>query len=246
MIEFQPNIHYHKAFEAAIIGICLIEPNAFIRTNLQPEMFYFEQHRVVFKCLKEMTEEAIPIDIMTAIDYMERRKSIPHIQDHQTAWFLCKLTSDVIHSAHLKYWCSIVKQMWQSRELGRINPNNIQQAKATLNRIGNPKKSGLSRKTCRFLLTHISKEILKETLSVYGAKTIRGSSRHRVKVSSPLLVYLMSLVKPEYTWTCTENFDEQMSNEQCKIFIPYNSLLTKTGNGNIWIDKTNQYPAAWN
>lgn len=242
MVEFKPEIHYNKVLETYILGICLIEPAAFFKTQLKPDMFYFDEHRVVYTNLQSMAGEGIPIDLITATDYMQRHNRIPYILDHQTAWFLCKLTNDVIHSAHLTHWCEIIRKMWQARELARINPHDLQQAQATIKRIQGAPNQGISGKTYRFLLERLDSSLIRDLLPKYGARLIEGNSTYKIKVSTPLLVFLMAICEPEYTWTCGNYFDEELSNDQIKRRIPDNCRLDGSRN---WINKTNQYPASW-
>lgn len=242
MTEFKPDIHYNKTFETYVLGICLIEPTAYFRTHLTPEMFYFSEHQVVYTNLRDMASAGIPIDLITASDYMQRHKRIPFILEHQTPWFLCKLTNDVIHSAHLTIWCEAIRKMWQTRELDRINPQNIVAAQATMKRIQGTPNQGISRKTLRFLLERLDPKLIRPLLPKYGSRIIEGRSDHKIRVSSPLLVFLMSICEPQYTWTCSQYFDEELSNDQVKRRLPANARLDINRN---WIDKTNQFPASW-
>lgn len=242
MITFQPKVHYSQDLEISVLGICLLEPGAIfkIRNILTVDMFYFGEYQLVYSGLIEMANQAIPIDLITAADYFERCKTIPHIKNYQTAWYLCQLTNRVVSSVHLVHWARILKAMWTSRELARVQPGSVQELQNTANRLRAP-AAGSNKKIFRFLLTYVDKSIIKATFPKYGSKIIAGTSPHKIRVSSPLLVYLMSITEPEYTWTCGNVFNEELTNEQCRDRLPKDSLLTSAG----WIDKTHKFPVTW-
>lgn len=242
MTEFKPNIHYCRDLEVSVLGICLIEPEAIfkIKSILTVDMFYHGEYQLVYAGLIEMVNQAIPIDLITASDYFVRNIKIPHIQNYETAYYLCRLTNHVVTSSHLIHWAKVIKAMWTSRELARVNPGSIKDLQATTRRLSTTQAQSKT-KIYRFLLQFVDKSLLKPTLPKYGARIIAGSSTHKIKVSSPLLVYLMSICEPQYTWTCGESFHEQITNEQCKNRLPKDSLLTSAG----WIDKTHKFPVSW-
>jgi DnaB-like helicase N terminal domain len=239
MVEFEPDQHYSKSFEQSVLGVCLLEPAAFRRTKLKPEMFYFEQHQVVYKAMADMTAEAIPIDLLTGFDWLYRRKLIPYIAQWETAAFLTRLTGQVVHGAHLQVWCETIHDMWKARTLARLTPQNVH---LIANQVTAPVKTGLSIRTYRFLLDKVEKKLIRKSLPKYGAKVIAGRSSHKIRVSSPLLVFLMSICEPEFTWTCGNLFDEELTNDQVKARIPENARLD---NQRVWIDKTHQFPVSW-
>jgi hypothetical protein len=242
MITFQNKVHYSRDLETSVLGICLLEPQGIfkIKPILAPEMFYYEEGQIIYTGLLEMANQAIPIDLITAHDYFYRYKNLPHIKKHETAYFLSRLTNEVVSSAHLVTWAKILKAMWTARELARVQPGSVQELQQVTKRL-TKKASTSNMKIFRFLLTYVEKNIIKDTFSKYGSKVIAGRSGHKIKVSSPLLVYLMSIVEPEYTWTCGNVFTEEISNDVCKNRIPKDALFTKDG----WIDKTHKFPVTW-
>lgn len=242
MTTFKPNIHYSVQFERSVIGICLLEPAAIFKVNriLSPEMFYFPQAQVIWQGICEMAAQAIPIDLITANDYFTRHKNIPNIEQHETAYTLCRLTNEVVSSAHLTYWAKVIKAMWQEREIARLRPETVGDLQQATQRLTKP-VSNAKMKQYRFLLTYITKPLLRKHIPSLGTKIIRGQTAYKIRVSSPLLVLLMSIIEPKYTWTCGDHYDEQLTNDQVKQRIPANALF----DGNTWIDKTQQIPIGW-
>jgi replicative DNA helicase len=120
MIEFKPYTHYGLDLERAVLGICLLEKSAFGRTRglIDSECFYLSDHQKIFDVLSEMFSEGIPIDTFTAIYHVTQKfgtldsGNIDHV--------LCRLTNDVVSSAHLEYHCHLIREMWRRREIIRI------------------------------------------------------------------------------------------------------------------------------
>ncbi len=108
------NIHYSLDIEAAVIGACLLEREAFGRIyhTVEPENFYHTWHQQIFATISDMYVNAIPIDIFTVTDQIIRvqgRKITPE--------FILKLTNHVVNSSHLEYHSYLIKTMWMEREL---------------------------------------------------------------------------------------------------------------------------------
>lgn len=121
-MNFENNIHYSTNFERAILGICLMEKDAFARIYgvVDKETFYHDSHQVVFETLKTMFEQSIPIDILTVIDQLFRFKGLKEINGTNTDYFITSLTNDIVSSAHLEYHCHVVKTMWTEREIIKL------------------------------------------------------------------------------------------------------------------------------
>lgn len=242
MVTFQNKVHYSRDLETSVMGICLLEPQGIfkIKSILAPEMFYYEEAQITYTGLLEMANQAIPIDLITAHDYFYRYKNLPHIKKHETAYFLSRLTNEVVSSAHLITWAKILKAMWTARELARVKTDSVHHLQQATKRLTQPIKSA-NNKQYRFLLTYVDKQHLKPHLSKLGARVIAGKTPHKIRVSSPLLVLLMSIIEPQYTWTVSENADEHLTNDQCRLRMPANALF----DGTNWIDKSQKIPIGW-
>lgn len=118
-MEFKKNVHYSTNLERAILGICLIERDAFGRIygQLETECFYHTGHQTVFSTLKWMYQNGMQVDSFTVIDYLIRIKGVETLNGDNTDYFVLTLTNDVVSSFHLEYHCQIVKTMWMEREI---------------------------------------------------------------------------------------------------------------------------------
>lgn len=80
------------------------------------------------------------------------------------------------------------------------------------------KKTGIPFRHLRWLLGFFDKNTLKERIPLYGRQII-GTSPDRIGVSSPLLVFCMSIVSPQYSWTCLDTYKQFLDNDQCKRIL---------------------------
>ncbi len=97
----------------------------------------------------------------------------------------------------------------------------------------------------RWLLTYIDKAYIKSSINKLGQKKIAGKSGYTIKVDSYLLVYLMHLIDPEYSWTCEGTHDECFTAEECKDIIPNNAILSYAFGQTLFIDRNFKYPINW-
>ncbi len=115
---YKQDIHYSFDLEAAILGACLLEKEAFGRIygSIEPENFYHTSHQIIFSTLRDMYVNGIPIDLFTLKDQIIRVQGRENI----TAAFMVNLTLHVVRSTHLEYHCYLVKTMWMQREIIRL------------------------------------------------------------------------------------------------------------------------------
>jgi replicative DNA helicase len=118
-MEIKKGIHYSTELEQAILGICLLEKDGFGRIYglIEEECFYHPGHQQVYSAIKKMFQEGMMIDIFTAVDFIQRVRQIPELENYNTAYFVTRLTNYVVSGAHLEYHCHIVKMMWMEREI---------------------------------------------------------------------------------------------------------------------------------
>lgn len=98
----------------------------------------------------------------------------------------------------------------------------------------------------KWLLRFVNKDLLKTNIELLGAARISGQTEYTVKVESEILVFLMWLIAPEYTWTCTNPADHVFDNEACKDTIPANCYLDSCNGSRVWCDRKYNYPIIWN
>lgn len=121
-MEFEKDIHYSQNFEWAILGICILEANAFGRTYgiIEMETFYYDGSKLVYRALAEMFNNGLPIDIFTVVDYITNKLGQKKIYQEPTPYYVSRLTNSVVSSAHLEYHCHVIKRMWMEREVVKL------------------------------------------------------------------------------------------------------------------------------
>jgi replicative DNA helicase len=118
-------IHYSKDFEAAVLGICLLEKTAFDRTHglIDGRSFYFEDNQAIYQAMSEMKATSAPIDLLTVWQWMIEKGTTLHAGEIR--WYFSQLTMNVVSSEHLEYHCTQLKKMWRKRELEIITQSGI-------------------------------------------------------------------------------------------------------------------------
>lgn len=134
---FKPNIHYSIEIERAVIGACLIEREAFgkIYNLIEPDNFHHSGHQQVFRTIKEMYVNGIPIDLFTVVDQITRIRGISTIDSYNTDYFVTRLTNSVVSSAHIEYHSYIIKTMWMERQLIMLTSGGVNLNGDTRNKI---------------------------------------------------------------------------------------------------------------
>lgn len=120
---FVKDRHYSQDMEVAIIGLCLLEKQAFSRTYglIKAEDFYFESTREAYKAMIWMYDHNAPIDTLTVTDYLVRKKGWNDFFGFSSVgYFLLQTTNHVTSSAHLEYYCHCIHEMWIDREIIRL------------------------------------------------------------------------------------------------------------------------------
>lgn len=119
---FQKDKHYSQGYETAIIGICLLERDAFSRTYgiVNEDHFYFETNREVYKTMRWMYDNNAPIDLLTVCDFMVRKRGWNDFYGYTVGYYLMQCTNHVCSTYHLEYWCHCVYEMWIDREIIKL------------------------------------------------------------------------------------------------------------------------------
>lgn len=102
--------------EAAVIGACLIEQDAFatVCDFLKPQSFYDSKHQYLFEAIQSLASENNPVDILTVT---QKLQSNGHLEDAGGPAYITELSRRVLSSAHLEYHARIVAQKALARNL---------------------------------------------------------------------------------------------------------------------------------
>lgn len=126
-IHFESGKHYSYEIEAAVLGACVIEKDAFGRTFgvVERRHFYHDGTSVVYDSLAEMYNAGLPIDYLTVTDYIQNVKGFNTVGGYSPSFYVAKLTNSVVSSAHMEYHCYVLKRMWMERELLRLTHGGV-------------------------------------------------------------------------------------------------------------------------
>jgi len=108
-------------FEEVILGSIMLEANTelvkTILSKIQPTHFYKEQHQKVCKAIKCLSDQELPIDMITVTEQCRKNSDLDIIGG---PYAITMLTSRVSSSANIDYWFRIVYQKFLQREIIRI------------------------------------------------------------------------------------------------------------------------------
>lgn len=118
-MNFEKDIHYNLEFEKAILGICLLEKEAFgrIYSIVDKSCFYHYGHQIIFESIAEMYVNGLPIDVLTVSDHIFRIKGVKEISNQNIGYFVTTMTNSVVSSAHAEYHAAVLKTLWMEREI---------------------------------------------------------------------------------------------------------------------------------
>jgi replicative DNA helicase len=121
LTSYTPHIDYNPDIERAVLGICTLEPAAFgsVYGLLTPDCFHLQAHAQVFAAMAQLWENGAPIDLLTLTHHMFSM-GVDHISGDNTAYYLSRLGADVVNSAHLQYWCMLLRELAARRTMIRI------------------------------------------------------------------------------------------------------------------------------
>ncbi|HEY64259.1 MAG TPA: replicative DNA helicase [Caldilineae bacterium] len=107
---------YNIDAERAILGSCLIDPNAILRVmgKLKPADFYSEPHRHIWAAMIELTRDGVPIDHLLLTD---RLRAHGVLDDIGGVAYLIRLVEETPSAAFVEHYAEIVVDKAKRRRL---------------------------------------------------------------------------------------------------------------------------------
>lgn len=118
---FEKDIHYSIELERAIVGVCMLDKNAYGRICglIEAEMFYQEGCRIVFDAIGRLWGSNEPTDIISV--YLKLgSEGVTHINNYNVAFYVTSLIKDVVSSASLEYHSIKLREFYIKREMLKI------------------------------------------------------------------------------------------------------------------------------
>ncbi len=106
--------------EEAVLGALMIEKHAMtlIGEILSPDSFYKESHAIIYKVIRELANNAEPIDILTVTSELRKKAQLDLVGG---AYFITQLTNRVASAANIEFHARIIAEKFIQRELIRIS-----------------------------------------------------------------------------------------------------------------------------
>lgn len=104
----------NKDAENAVIGACFVEPDKFAEIYAwikDPEIFYYEDNKAIFKAMIELRENYMPIDAILVAAKLKNVQS-----DDKWSWVIWEKAKSVISSAHTQFWCMLIIESYIKRK----------------------------------------------------------------------------------------------------------------------------------
>lgn len=113
--------------EEAVLGAMMLENDrlAEVIEILKPEVFYKENHQIIFSAIQRLFGQNEPVDILTVTE--ELRKS-GELEIAGGPYFITMLTSRIASAANIEFHSRIILQKFIQRELIRVSSDIIKDA----------------------------------------------------------------------------------------------------------------------
>lgn len=114
-----------KEVEAAILGAIMLERHALaeVQDLLTPAKFYSEHHQHIFQAILNLDAKCERIDELTVVEELMKLEKLEKVGG---AFYITKLTNNVVSSANIETHARIVTQKWMAREIIRVGGEMIQ------------------------------------------------------------------------------------------------------------------------
>jgi replicative DNA helicase len=113
--------HHNEDLEAAVVGICLFESDAYMtaKTMLEPDHFYHEGYKATWELMENLWNEGVSVDLLTTTHFANKRGLTGKL-DGNPGYFLTNAMTCVKTSAHIVSHCLILRELFMSREMYRL------------------------------------------------------------------------------------------------------------------------------
>jgi len=113
--------------EEVVLGAILLESKVLdeIAGDLQPELFYKEQHQVICEAVLSLWNGHKPVDILTVFEELKR---LEKVEIAGGAYYVNGLTNRVTSTVNTSYHLQIIRQKYMQRELIRLSSDMIRES----------------------------------------------------------------------------------------------------------------------
>lgn len=113
--------------EEAVLGALMLDRDAMsnVLDILQPESFYLEAHKLVYKAILRLFEHSKPVDLLTV---SQELRQTGELEAAGGPAYIVSLTEKIASSANIEYHARIVAQKYIQRELISVSNKIIRDA----------------------------------------------------------------------------------------------------------------------
>jgi len=113
--------------EEAVLGAMMLENDrlAEVIEVLKPEVFYKEQHRVIFTAIQRLFGQNEPVDILTVTEALRKTGEL---EVAGGPYYITMLTNRIASAANIEFHSRIILQKFIQRELIRVSSDIIKDA----------------------------------------------------------------------------------------------------------------------
>lgn len=104
--------------EEAVLGAVMLERDAIYKVNsmLTPEMFYKEEHRLIFEAVDQLATARKAIDLLTITQHLRDKELVDQVGG---PGYITELTRRVASAAHIEQHARIINDKFVAREIIR-------------------------------------------------------------------------------------------------------------------------------
>lgn len=114
--------------EEAVLGAIMLEKDKMaevLEIIQSPDCFYVPAHQKIYASVRNLFDKGMPVDLLTVTEELRKTSELEIVGG---AYFLTKLTMNVVSSAHVEAHARIVMEKFIQRELIRISGEVISSA----------------------------------------------------------------------------------------------------------------------
>ena len=113
--------------EEAVLGAMMLEKHKLseVIEIIKPEIFYKEEHQLIFAAIRRLFGQVKPVDILTVTEELRQKGELELVGG---PYYIATLTNRVVSSANIEWHARILIQKFIQRELIRISSDIIHDA----------------------------------------------------------------------------------------------------------------------
>jgi len=111
--------------EEAVLGAIMLETDKLAETLeiiQATDCFYVEAHQKIYACIRNLFDKGIPVDLLTVSEELRKNDELELVGG---AYYLTKLTMNVVSSANVEHHARIIMEKFIMRELIRNSSDII-------------------------------------------------------------------------------------------------------------------------